>query len=366
MTVRHALLFGVPFLVAVVAIAAALVVHADSTSRSSPSSNNSLPLNGKWSATSLRGDVTSLIALPGQPATLLAATTSGVWRSTDAGATWQPDGVGTQGRAVFVLTDTTGSSAVWAGSFDGAVYMRAGTVPHVQWQRISPVLLSSPSFGPTPIYGLAVSPLQGHPIFVGSMGVIFGGNSTDGNHTWHWKRLWQAPGGAGAASAPVTSLLVATWDAHLVVASLFQANPPVLASRDDGRTWASYAANLPASLPVQDLAPGDAKTQQIFLTTMGGGVWQREGDGAWQEIGAGLPQNHAMPLIVANPQSAGVLYAGTMASGVYEKNGKTTWVPLGHGLTGAAATVTSLVETQGAHPALVAATSAGVYRYAAP
>jgi hypothetical protein len=363
MRFRRALLVGIPFLVAVIAVAVALTVRAGSQTPS-----NALPLNGHWTATSLHGDVTSLLALPGQPATLLAATTSGVWRSTDAGATWQADGVGMQGRAVFVLTDTPGSTSVWAGSFDGAVYRRGGTGAPVKWQRVSPVLHSSPSFGATPVYSLAVSPAQGHPIYVGSMGAIFGGLSIDGDRTWQWKRLWQAPGGAGSASASaaVTSLLVASWDAHLVVASLFEAKPPVLVSRDNGHTWTSDASNLPAPLPVQDLAAGDAKARQIFLTTMGGGVWQHNGDDAWQEIGAGLPQNHAMPLIAAAPQSAGVLYAGTMASGVYEKNGKNTWLPLGSGLTGGAATVTSLVETQGAHTTLIAATSAGVYRYIVP
>jgi hypothetical protein len=358
MTFRRALLVGIPCLVAVIAIAVALTVRAGSQTSAHP-----LPLNGHWTATSLRGDVTSLLALPGQPATLLAATTSGVWHSTDAGATWQADGVGMQGRAVFVLTDTPGSTSVWAGSFDGAVYMRGGTGSGVKWQRVSPVLHSSPSLGATPVYSLAVSPAKGHPMYVGSMGAIFGGLSTDGDRTWQWKRLWQAPGGAGSSSAAVTSLLVASWDAHFVVASLFEAKPPVMVSRDDGHTWAADASNLPDSLPVQDLASGDAKVRQIFLTTMGGGVWQRNGDGGWQEIGAGLPQNHAMPLIAAAPQSAGVLYAGTMASGVYEKNGKNTWLPLGSGLSGAAATVTSLVETQGPHAVLIAATSAGVYRY---
>jgi hypothetical protein len=324
-----------------------------------------LSLVGHWVPMPLRGTVTALLPVSSQPPALLAATTNGVWHSTDAGATWQPDGSGTQGRAIFTLAGATNGAAAWAGSFDGTVYTRDSAGTRVSWRRISPVLRTDPFLGSVPIYSLAVSPLPGHPILVGSMGAIFRGEPNAGDRAWRWIRVWQWPGGAHASpgSGAVTSLLAAPWDRHTIFASLFEANPPVLISHDDGRSWASYAANLPASLPVQDLAAGTAPARLIFLTTMGGGVWRREAGGAWQDISAGLPQRHAMPLVEVGPPSVGVLYAGTMASGVYEKVGNGAWRPLGRGLTGLAATVLGLVETTGAHPVLLAATTSGVYGY---
>lgn len=369
---------------AVAAILATPFIRARPAAVSAP--RTALPLRGRWIPTSLRADVTSLLLMPGRPMTLLAATTNGVWHSMDAGVTWTQDGAGMRGRAVFGLAGTANGTTVWAGGFDGVVYMRDATGTGVIWRRISPVLLTDPSLGPVPIYSLAASPLKGYPLLVGSMGAIFRGDPAAAGRMWNWKRIWQwqeaanpgsgnppgcfgqcaSSGGssdAGSGGGAVTSLLVAPWDQHTIFASLFEANPPVLVSHNDGESWASYAANLPTSLPVQDLAAGDPHTHQIFLTTMGGGVWQCEAGGAWQDISAGLPQRHAMPLLAAQPLSSGVLYAGTMASGAFEKVGNGPWRPLGGGLTGPAATVLSLVETPGARPVLLAATTSGVYRY---
>ena len=168
---------------------------------------------------------------------------------------------------------------------------------------------------------------------------------------------------AGSEGAPVTSLLTVPWDPRLVFGSVFESSPPVVFSRDGGETWASAAANLSAQLPVQDLAAGNPQARRVYLTTMGAGVWQRDGDGNWEDISNGLPQRHAMPLLADPVHSAGELLAGTMASGVYERVGDSPWQPLGHGLAGPASTVMSLEEESGSPPILLAATSAGVFRY---
>jgi len=365
-----------------IALAAALVIASrpSSTALSTQPSSTATPTparvpaskpatalasDGHWIRTSLHGNVTALLTAPRQPSILLAATTTGVWRSVDGGATWRPDGAGAWGRAIFVLTDTSNSATVWAGGFDGTVYMRRGAAAgRVEWRRISPVLLTDPAYGPMPIYSLAVSPLPGHPILAGSMGAIFRGAPRGAGRAWRWTRVWQwRRGAAGSAGVAVTSLIVAPWDGRLVFGSLFEASPPIMSSHDGGRAWAPDASGLPATLPTQALASDSAHADRIFLTTMGGGVWQRRASGRWLDISAGLPQRHAMPLLQAGPTGAGVLVAGTMGQGVFEKQGAAAWHPLGRGLDGAAATVTSLIETTGPRPVLLAGTSAGVFRY---
>jgi hypothetical protein len=370
-----------PALVGILALALALCAVAliGAYRRSSPATSTvALPPAGRWMRTSLHGDVTALLPLPGHPATVLAATTNGIWRSGDAGVTWQPDGSGTRGRSVFVLASSAGSTNVWAGNFDGTVSQRDAAGARVVWRRISPVLLSDPSYEALPIYSLAVSPLKGHPLLAGSMGAIFRGVVSGGAGMWRWQRVWAWSSGsapppgcfgrcsasgndsnAGSGGGAVTSLLVAPWDVHLIFGSLFEASPPVVVSDDGGNTWAPAAEGLPASLPAQDLASGDVQARQIFLTTMGGGVWQRKADGSWQDIDAGLPQRHAMPLLA----TGGALYAGTMASGVYERVGSGAWHRLGSGLAGPAATVMGLAESAGPHGVLLAGTADGVYRY---
>jgi hypothetical protein len=150
----------------------------------------------------------------------------------------------------------------------------------------------------------------------------------------------------------------------LALASLFEASPPIMASRDAGQQWAPDASGLPALLPAQDLAGAAAPARETYLTTMGGGVWERKGSGPWHDISAGLPGRHAMPLLATD--ASGVLYAGTMAWGVYERVGDSAWRPLGSGLTGPAATVLGLATVANPRPVLLAATSSGVFRYAPP
>src|SRR5207249_4940064 len=55
---------------------------------------------------------------PATPATLLAGTDGGVWRSSDAGATWSASGLA--GRAVYAIVfDPTNTSIAYAGTDAG-------------------------------------------------------------------------------------------------------------------------------------------------------------------------------------------------------------------------------------------------------
>lgn len=355
---------AIPLLLLVVGIAA-WSRHTD-TAPTSQSQSAALPPTGHWLQTALRTNTTAMQLLATQPPLLIATTTNGVWRSADSGVTWQPDGMGLQGNALFVLAGSTVNAPQWAGSFDGSVYAREVTGKSVAWRRISPVLRTDPSMGAVPIYSLAASSVSPGKtaVLTGSLGAIFRGEPNADGRTWQWTQTWRAPqpasvasGGAGA----ITSLLVAPWDPNLIFASVFEATPAILVSHDAGRTWTSGAAGLPGNLPVQSLAAASLPTQGAYLTTMGGGVWLRGADGHWTDVSAGLPGHHAMAMLAAGP---GTLYAGTMSLGVYEKRGDQAWQPLGHGLNGSAATVMGLVETSGTHPALLAATTQGVYRYA--
>ncbi|HWE63718.1 MAG TPA: hypothetical protein VHB98_18545 [Chloroflexota bacterium] len=349
-----------------VAAVIAIVAHGVTGAPTTQTAAAPLPLNGRWVPTPLQDQITALLHEPGQPSVLLAAATSGVWRSADAGATWQPDGTGVRNNPVFVLADTATSQDVWAGSFDGSVYVRESAAgQQAAWRRISPVLLTNPQIGAIPVYSLAVSPQQGHPLLTGSLGAIFRAEPSANGRTWRWQRVWrwQPPAHSNLGDGAITSLVVAPWNAQIVFASVFQATPSVLISHDGGHSWAPDPSGPPAILPSQDLIAGDQQARQVFLTTMGGGVWQREADGRWQDISAGLPQRHAMPLLATGPAASGVLYAGTMGLGVYEKQQSAPWRHLGQGLNSSATIVMSLAETPGPHPLLLAGTTHGVYRY---
>ena len=355
-------------LLAILGVAIIALSRGVPTASPSQAQSALLPLTGHWVPTALQNQVTALLLAPRQPSLLLAATTSGVWRSANAGNSWQPDGSGLQGRPIFVLAGAPTSSEVWAGSFDGSVYVRSAAAnEQVVWRRISPVLLTTPGIGPVAVYSLAVLPDRGNTLLAGSQDAVFRGEPTGDGRTWRWQRTWTLSPVSGSGAGAVTSLLVAPWDPHLVFASIFGATPAVLVSHDAGRTWQGDTRGLPPSvLPNQDLEPGDPQARQIYLTTMGGGVWQRSADGSWRDIGRGLPQRHAMPLLRVGAPGASVLYAGTMGLGVYENEGTAPWRHLGRGLDGSAGIVLALIETTGSHHRLLAGTTHGVYRYVSP
>jgi hypothetical protein len=108
---------------------------------------------------------------------------------------------------------------------------------------------------------------------------------------------------------------------HRAYASVFGTWPPVLLSRDDGRTWHPDTAGLPSALPTQALLALASGARQVMLSTMGDGVWLRSATGQWHDVSAGLPARHAMPLVAAPGRSGVALYAGTMGFGVYARQG---------------------------------------------
>jgi hypothetical protein len=354
---------------AALAVAVVVVVRPGVTFHAQ---QETLPLRGRWVPTNLRLGVHTLLADPHQRGLLLAGTTSGVWRSTNGGATWRPDGRGPQ-EVIFALSAPGDGRTVLAGAFDGAVYARDST-GSVRWRPISPPLQtlsidntaqrgpgsnvgsSSSASEVAPIVSLAVSP-KGRTALAGSLGTLYRGEKV-GLH-WSWQQV------LANGHAAMTSILWPPWDAHLVFATIFEHVPPVVVSHDGGQTWHADAAGLPASLPTQALSTGTTATHQLFLTTMGGGVWMRSSTGMWRDISTGLPQRHAMPLIASTryPES---FYAGTMGHGVYAQWGGAAWQHLGRGLSGADGIVLTLAETVGPSPVLLAGTASGLFRYELP
>lgn len=318
------------------------VLHTLVASQSRP---QALPRDGRWAPTNLRSAVNALLGDPAQPTSLVAGTASGVWRSRDGGVTWQPERRGPR-EDVYALAAPVTRRVIFAGGSDGALYESGGS-GDVTWRSISPPL------GGYPIFSVAASP-DGRTVLAGSLGALYRGED-DGNH-WRWRRV------AGTGDAAITSLLWAPWGAHLAFASVVYGSPPVLVSHNGGRTWRSDSAGLPPTLPTQALRVADTRRQQVLLSTMGAGVWRQSAAGPWRDISTGLPHRHAMPLFVA-PGEPAVLYAGTMGYGVYEKQGEAVWQHLGGGLSGETALVLSLAASSGPHPALLAGTARGLFRY---
>ena len=310
-----------------------------------PERGAALPLDGRWVPSSLTLSVNTLLADPGWPTMLLAGTADGVWRSGDGGALWHRDAA-SPGDNVYALAASSGAQTLLAGASDGRVYARSGAAGG-GWRPISPILRAYP------VFSLAVAP-DGHSAIAGTTGALYRGQQT--GNAWQWRPVHASSGAA------ITSIVWTPWDPRLVFATIFDAAPPVLASRDGGRVWRPDAAGLPPTLPTQSLHAGGPVAREIVLSTMGGGVWLRAPEGGWHDISAGLPRRHAMPL-AGDPGGAGTLFAGTMGAGVYARQEQANWRPLGYGLQGSSALILSILAPSATHPFLLAGTAQGLFRY---
>ena len=117
---------------------------------------------GSWVPSTLTVQTNALVAEPGHPDLVVAATDDGVWRSGDGGIHWARVGTGLRSREVDALAATPGNGSLFAGAADGAVYAldagRAG------WRRLGARL------SPNPIYSLAVAADGHRTVLAGTVG----------------------------------------------------------------------------------------------------------------------------------------------------------------------------------------------------
>lgn len=308
-----------------------------------------LPLTGHWQQTSLTVPTNALLGARHR-GTVVAATSDGMWRSSDGGRRWQR--MGLKGRSLVSLAGSIQGDVVIAGSDDGTVY-RGVREPNLswRWRRINE------SWGADhPVFSLALAP-SGQVVLAGTFGSLYRGTRRLGY--WRWERVVRTHD-----TAAVTSIVWLPWALQRAAAALFGVWPPILSSTDGGRTWKPDGRGLSPALPTQTVLPTSHRSDRLILTTMGGGVWRQDDRGTWHDISAGLPERHAMPIVAQPLDRRTVFYAGTMGYGVYAKEGTSPWRRLGDGMEGGEYTALGMALVPRPHLSLLVGTARGVYRYA--
>jgi photosystem II stability/assembly factor-like uncharacterized protein len=312
--------------------------------------------------------VHALLPDPGTPAIIYAGTASGVFVTTDAGATWsaanggltsstvtslagyQPPTppatpplppliyAGTQGGGVFVSATRAGSwtasstgmtnlqvnalavsasgAALYAAT-NGGVFRSTDGAGH--WVPVG----GAP--GNVAIVSLAMDPENASVLFAGgSFGTIY--RSTDGGSTW-------APVYT-AANSQISSLAVDpgnSSDVYAASASTLPVIPPptltpgsFLKSVDGGITWAVSSNGLP-SVAVTSITVDPRASARVYVTN-GQGIYVTRNFGAtWDAINDGLTSLdvRAFTLALTSPAT---LYAGTFSQGVFKATADTVGV----------------------------------------
>jgi photosystem II stability/assembly factor-like uncharacterized protein len=225
----------------------------------------------RWTVDGPEGaGITALAA--GAPGTVFAATTNaGLFKSVDAGTTWQR--VGTSEIAghsvVDVKTDPNGGGAVYAA---------------------------------TPV-GLFRSP--------------------DGGASWSLALAGNVDQVAVAPSRPQTLYATSADDEGL---------HRVRRSVDGGVTWRDATGDLLPAFGIPALVVSPASPQTVYLAAIGACAKTTDAGAHWSDLCAGMPQPFVEALVIV-PGQPNQLFAGTPAGVYASADGGASWTPASGGLT---------------------------------
>jgi photosystem II stability/assembly factor-like uncharacterized protein len=250
-----------------------------------------------WGAAGLSGQ--TVWSLEVNSGALYANTEAGLFRTSDAGATWQPLGRGANAPDGVVVTDPRNANTVYGIGSDGVVKSLDGGRT---WAEADKGVVS------TSIPSLALAPGSANVLYAGSYGKIF--KSTDGGRTWQAER--------GLGTSDIDTLAFDPANSHILYAAASW-NGGLFKSIDAGAHWYRVRTPFP-SRGVHALAidPGDSRT--IYVADCGGacsgGTLQKtvNGGSTWQAV-TGVP--YAVQTIAIDPQHTSTVFAGTTRGDVF-------------------------------------------------
>ena len=276
------------------------------------------------------GTVYCLAADPTQPGTLYAGTDSGVYKSTDGGASWQPSNTGMEVyRVQTIAVDPNSPSTLVAGTItpDGveSVGIFKSTDAGATWTQ-SNVGLYDPllGIGPLDIETLAFDPKKPGTIWAGSRySEIF--QSVDDGVTWVPRTI-----GGYQLGLETSSFRIDPSDSNKVLAAT---NNGLVRTTDGGSTWGFYGD---AGVSFFTLAADPSNALVLYAgSTDGSGIFKStDGGNHWVASNKGLPASgSSQPIITSlavDPSKTTTVYAATFGNGFFKSSdGGATWASAG-------------------------------------
>jgi hypothetical protein len=296
-----------------------------------------------WSVNAHGLGANEVWALATDPATsaLYAATTHGVFRSSDGGATWEPAGDGLGGELVTAVAagpDSTLYAAVYhEATASGSLFK--STDGARSWSRVGASAVT------LPVVAIAVAPSDPNVVYVAGTAVVGDDSgvfrSSDAGATWSEPTL---------VGVSLTSLAVDPGRSDTVYAGSFHSN--LFKSADGARTWTEQDEGL-VNYDVTSIVIDPTNTRRVYAATHSfdidhGAVFASADAGAtWRQSS---PMTFVMTALVMDPRRPSTLYAGTFAGLFETADGGRTWRDAGLPNT----KVQALALGAGASPTLVA------------
>jgi hypothetical protein len=177
---------------------------------------------------------------------------SGIYKSTDAGASWQRIGSGLSEGVIRLLAVAPSAPQTLYTTVIGATYK--STDGGANWAQVAPL-------GAEP-YGLAIDPANPNVVFAATRYGLY--KTTNGGEDWHQLNI--AP--------QVKDVQFVTTDPQAGSIVYACASKSVFVSADGGRTWAEANPGLP-DVEVSTLAVDPADPDLVYAGTGGAGIFKR-------------------------------------------------------------------------------------------
>lgn len=323
------------------------------------------------------GRVQALAVSPAQPDLVLAGTPLGLFRSLDAGASWQrlASDEESSRQIVAIVIDPHDASRIWVG---GKAGLRSSADGGATWRA------AEGDLSWVPIHSIALH---------ASSGILYAGSgqgayrSADGVH-------WE-PRHSGLPRGPVWSLQIHPANPHVVYAATDQG---VFVTGDGGALWYPSSQGLPPQEPVHGIVLDPHAPQRLYASTGLGAFASVDAGVTWRPLDAAprraidvahvidalhgqsevevttlwpLLEGTEFPLypgvmldgarvlaLAAHPTVGGLWYLGTARGFYRSEDGGLTWQDHNHGLL--AAEVLALALWPDHRGRLIAATPWGL------
>ena len=290
--------------------------------------------------------VTALRADPSDGITIFAATDgAGVFKTTDAGASWQSVSVGLGNLQIQTLVVAPNDRVnLYAVTQQGALYK--STDAAASWTAISGGLETEQ------VTSIAISPMDSAQVYVGTAvnGVY---KTADAGLSWQIQSAG-LPGWATVSTLTIDPTHPSSLYAGVTGFGVYK-------SDDGGLSWTSASSGLtdwwPSAFLIDVWDP-----QTLYLGTESGGVFKStDGAQTWTLTNTGLA-NLWVQALVQDSNDPSFFYAGTNGGGIFRStDGAATWVQANNGLLGLS--VSALVmSSSGSHELYAGTSLAGVFK----
>ena len=294
-------------------------------------------------STILGGRTPSIAIDPADPSTLfIGAALGGVWKSTDAGATWTPLTDDQPSLAMgWVAVDPTDSNIVYAGTGEqdnsGDSYYGAGVLRSMDggatWDSLGEEAFVRPNGGSAKISRVVIDPNSPEVVYVASNLGLY--KSSDRGETWELKLSGKTPD-----NAAVTELVMDPTDSTILYAGVAvpstAMNKGIYKSTDAGENWTLLDIGLPQE-SISRINMGISRSNPLILyaavnnASMSGNIWRlktTDGGETWTSLpscaGSGCGQGNYNLAVAVDPENPDIVYQA--AVNMFRSfNGGQTW-----------------------------------------